>query len=348
MNTCKGCDTSQPGLPSPIYQTVKEVNADASKFGDLLLGGGFRFASSYNTGFNSNGQLSGPVGDTLPGENALVMDMTTDLLVSVFLPRNRLSTNKAFLFIVSKSVSSQLAPVEPRNVTLLLHPCITAATVITPGRQGRTGFDLGAGIPEKTGKIRRHFASVDEVPGIKITIELVGGGGGLVEVAGKDANQVEQAAYSKAELWYEPGGASLAGPRQGGPPLKAPEWAFGTFKGAGRPLNNLEVEDGMSFEGGEQTPFIIGGSLALEGGAPLTGPAEAQSFALAGYNLLSLQVPRNADAVAFGHKLHSFFERRSAIHLDNRAVRVRIVKVAEVPEQGHQPKKKRKIVNCMF
>ena len=59
----------------------------------------------------------------------------------------------------------------------------------------------------------------------------------------------------------------------------------GTFKAGGRPLEGLEVTDGMSFERGEQTPFIIGGSLATDNpsAAALAGPQEARAFAWAGY-----------------------------------------------------------------
>jgi hypothetical protein len=35
---CNGCNTSLPGLPTPTYATVREVNADAAKWGDLSHG----------------------------------------------------------------------------------------------------------------------------------------------------------------------------------------------------------------------------------------------------------------------------------------------------------------------
>ena len=37
---------TQPGQPSPMFQTVREVNADASVWGDELLAGGFGFAGA--------------------------------------------------------------------------------------------------------------------------------------------------------------------------------------------------------------------------------------------------------------------------------------------------------------
>ena len=44
-------NNSLPGRPSPIYQTVVEVNADAAAWGDELLGGGFGFSGALHTGF---------------------------------------------------------------------------------------------------------------------------------------------------------------------------------------------------------------------------------------------------------------------------------------------------------
>ena len=62
------------------------------------------------------------------------------------------------------------------------------------------------------------------------------------------------------------------------------------------PLNDLELESGQGFEDGEQTAFIIGGSLT----APLSGPQEAKDWAWAGYNVLSMPVPAEADTESYG------------------------------------------------
>ena len=40
-----------PGRPSPMYQTVKEINADAGTWGDELLGNGFGFSGALHTGW---------------------------------------------------------------------------------------------------------------------------------------------------------------------------------------------------------------------------------------------------------------------------------------------------------
>ena len=70
--------------------------------------------------------------------------------------------------------------VAPRNVTIKLHRSVVSATVIGPGAQGATGFDLstdGSGLPRKTGERRHHWADI--VRGtdgaLVVSIELVGG-----------------------------------------------------------------------------------------------------------------------------------------------------------------------------
>jgi hypothetical protein len=138
---------------------------------------------------------------------------------------------------------------------------------------------------------------------VTATIELVGGGGGLIKCTG-DAAAMEAAAFGKTEAWLDPSSISMAAKRENGPQLKAPEWAYGTFKAGGRPLDNLETTAGESFEGGEQTPFIIGGSMTVmngdgSGSTALSGPREAREWAWAGYNLLAMQAPAPVAATGF-------------------------------------------------
>ena len=91
--TC-GCNTSLPGLPSKIYQTAKEVNADASKWGTILIEGDFRYASSYNSAGSwlADGQLVGDLGDSVPAATTLVTAMSENLLVTTFLAKPASST----------------------------------------------------------------------------------------------------------------------------------------------------------------------------------------------------------------------------------------------------------------
>jgi len=83
LQTC-GCNTSLPGQPSPIYNTAKEVNADLTKWGDILIGNDFQFVAAYNSAgsWNADGQLVGNVGDTTPSAATLVTAMSEKLLAT--------------------------------------------------------------------------------------------------------------------------------------------------------------------------------------------------------------------------------------------------------------------------
>eukprot|EP01043_Picozoa_sp_COSAG02_P051924 COSAG02_NODE_5526_length_4257_cov_3.577099_4_plen_780_part_00 len=307
--TC-GCNTSLPGMPSKIYQTAKEVNADASKWGTILIENDFRFASSYNSAGSwlADGQLVGDMGDSVPSTTTLVTDMSDNLLATTFL--TKVASSTAYIFVVSKDVSPYLAMVPARNVTLTLHSSVTTAEVVSPGMQGTAGFDLGQVTPtRKVGAIRPHYAAVgrDANNSVTATVSLVGGGGALIKVTG-NAIAMQDAAYSKVGVFFDPAGISLANDRSGGSKLKAPAWAYGTFAFGGlgqtgyMPLNDLELSAGENFEQGEQTAFIIGGSL----NGALAGPAEAKMWAWAGYNLLSMPAPEMSDTQGYGSQSMAF------------------------------------------
>ena len=74
-------DKNAPGLPSPMYQTVREVNADASAWGGELLAGGFGFATALHTGFSDAN------GGGAPSAQSVVVAMDDDLLVGAFVPK---------------------------------------------------------------------------------------------------------------------------------------------------------------------------------------------------------------------------------------------------------------------
>lgn len=42
-------DPVLPSFGSPSYQTVREINADASAWGDVLVGGGFTLSGTIHT-----------------------------------------------------------------------------------------------------------------------------------------------------------------------------------------------------------------------------------------------------------------------------------------------------------
>ena len=128
--TC-GCNTSQPGRPTPSYHVAKEVNADASKWGTILISGDFRFAAHFNSpgSWNADGQLKGTnsPGDSKPSTATIVTEMSEQLLATVFLKKGAQATT-AYLFVVSKAVSSLQQRMAARNVTLNLHPVRSQAS----------------------------------------------------------------------------------------------------------------------------------------------------------------------------------------------------------------------------
>lgn len=349
---------SLPGRPGPMYQTATEINADAAEWGDEMLGGGFGFASALHTGFTNPQDGGGP-----PSSETIVTAMSADLLVGVFVPSELRGGGKAeerggrtewreadaeaaeeqgpydtydtydpatpaapaaYLFVVDKRVSGQLAPVAARNVTLTLHPSVGSASVARPGRQGARGFEEVAarhGVrspPPPTGARRSMYASVrpgaassDGGAPLLVTVELLGGGAALVRLYADRAKPagtppprptarapqqisvaaIVDAAFAGVTWMYEPGLASLQ-------QIKAPQWAYDSWHSRYRPYEGLELTDGRSFEEGEQTAFLIGGSFA--GTRPPTAADEAQAWAWAGFNLLSLSAPAMADLAAYG------------------------------------------------
>ena len=171
-------------------------------------------------------------------------------------------------------------------------------------------FALGqAASVRRTGAVRPHFAAVgrDASGAVTVTVEVVGGGGALIKLTG-DATAMQDAAYGKVRSFFDPAGISLANDRSGGSKLKAPSWAFGTFAFGGlgqtgyMPLNNLELDSGQSFEQGEVSAFIIGGSLD----GALSGPAEAKEWAWAGYTVLSMPLPSPSDTASYGPQSRAF------------------------------------------
>lgn len=74
---------------------------------------------------------------------------------------------------------------------------------------------------------------------------------------------------------------------------QAPSWAYDSWHARYRPYAGLELTAGRSFEDGEQTGFVLGGSLVRPHAPPAA--AEAQAWAGAGFNLLSVVAPSAAE-----------------------------------------------------
>lgn len=322
-------DPTKPGKPPPTFQTVVEANADAGAWGDELLAGGFRFAGALHTGFMNERD-----GGSVPSDEAIVTRMSEDLLVGVFVPADAggpipaaadghatgADAPLAYLFIVDKRVSGQLGVVPARNVTLALHPSVAAASVARPGVQGPRGFDelrqRHGGVAPPPGKRRHQYAhtSREEVRAptaggsanaghsrVLVTVELVGGGGGLVRlypVPGGAAALID-ACFSFIQWTYPPGDAHMSARSPSlNFGLKAPSWAYDSWHARYRPYEGLELTAGRSFEDGEQTNFIVGASF--RGAPPPTAADEAEAWAWAGFNLLSVEAPPKDDLAVYG------------------------------------------------
>ena len=65
-----------------MYQTVKEINADAGTWGDELLGNGFGFSGALHTGWMGVFKKGGG----RPTSKTIVTSMSENLLVGVFVP----------------------------------------------------------------------------------------------------------------------------------------------------------------------------------------------------------------------------------------------------------------------
>ena len=170
----------------------------------------------------------------------------------------------AYLLVVDKRVSGQLTPVSHRNASLWLHPSVVAASVALPGRQGGRGFDelrrRHRVSPPPPGPRRTHRASVEHSPrGLRVTVELVGGGGALVRLtAARGARAALTDACFGAGTWLFD--VAAPGLNQGSQAnmnfaLKAPSWAYDSWHSRYRPYAGLEITSGRSFEDGEQTGF---------------------------------------------------------------------------------------------
>ena len=290
-------DPRKAGRPSPIYHTVREVNADATAWGDELLGGGYGFVGALHTGA-TNAHDGGGV----PSSRAVVTAMDDSLLVGVFtqdsageastapLGRNGARPNRVaaampqvakaeapdvYLFVVDKRVSGEVGMVPPRNVTLTLHPSVGSVSVASPGMQGARGFDeLRSGFhgakrrssPALAPALRRvqrshveHWAEGEEeaaaegaairvgpraaksTVAIRVTVELVGGGGALIRLHAADAPSagaaLRDASTAMVNWSYDPGSVTMQ-------VAHAPAWAFDSWHARYRPYEGLELTAG--------------------------------------------------------------------------------------------------------
>ena len=306
---------SLPGRPTPSYQTIKEVNADASAWGDILVGGDYSLSGTIHTGF-------GATPSNRPSESLIVTSASDALLVGVHVVRGGKSRGTsdlevAYLFLVDKRLSNKLPALPARNVSFVLHPSVGSASVLPPGAQGRTGFaqlkrKYGTAVSDP-GLRRPQWSRVTRGPeGVEVSVETVGGGGAFVRIEALPSRRAEfvTACYAMNSWNYAPGDVSLAGTVG----LKAINYAYDAWHHRYRPYAGLELSAGRSFEQGEQTAFIL--AAALGDAAALRGPSEAQAWALAGFNLLSVEAPVDSAGNAPGGEHGSHVARAVGDLLD--------------------------------
>ena len=223
--------------------------------------------------------------------------------VGVFLQLEGDGGASAYLMVVDKRVSNQLGMVPARNVTLSFHSSVGEAHVVSPGTPKGKG---GRGTAPRAWSSPNPYVAITKrthhggVVLTDVTFEIVGGGGVLIRLSAVPGSEgaLSAACFAAAAKWeFKPGQLSLLD----GKGLKAPSWAYDTWHHRYRPYANLEITAGRSFEDGEQTAFIVAGSMSsLHGGVALSGPSEAQAWAWAGFNVLAMPAPDAADLKAFG------------------------------------------------
>ena len=119
-------------VPNDGFFVAQEVNADAIKWGSLLLS--YRFAGSIHTGTALQDGIS-----SVPAPDQLITAMSEDTLTTVFIPREGLaSPNTAYIFVIDKRLQLEEADLPPRKITLTLNKVVVKASVVPPGR--RTGL----------------------------------------------------------------------------------------------------------------------------------------------------------------------------------------------------------------
>ena len=186
------CSDPTPGAcnyePLANYMVVKKVNADAAKWGTMLL-------ESRHTGAVRS--PSDPQNDhsIAPGPGRVVEQMDNQLLVGVF--SDGLEEDTGYLVVVDLRTDVAAGAVPPRTVTLSINPACSAAVV--PG-------DEQGWFAEANPKLHRGAAA-----GSRVTVRLHGGGGALLRLtpgsqtsAGGSSGGCGAMLRSVRQWWYGP------------------------------------------------------------------------------------------------------------------------------------------------
>ena len=186
------CSDPTPGAcnyePLANYMVVKKVNADAAKWGTMLL-------ESRHTGAVRS--PSDPQNDhsIAPGPGRVVEQMDDQLLVGVF--SDGLEEDTGYLVVVDLRTDVAPGAVPPRTVTLSINPACSAAVV--PG-------DEQGWFAEANPELHRGAAA-----GSRVTVRLHGGGGALLRLTPGSQTSADGSSggcgamlRSVRQWWYDP------------------------------------------------------------------------------------------------------------------------------------------------
>jgi hypothetical protein len=322
-------------LPLANYITVKKSNADAAKFGTMLLDsrhvGSVRRASPKSALSDSQNGHS-----IAPGRGRVVEAMDDQLLVGVF--SDGRETETGYLMVVSLQTSMTRGAVSPRNVTLTVNPACSVAVV--PAAAGGWFAESG-GDTAVLSKGTQH-----------VTLGLQGGGGALLRITAGTGG-CGQLLRGTRQWWYDPRTinlkhsypeTSLKSATYGGStwmPQGLDSGAYTDGNVAGKSGNNEMTRDatGQGYGrgwcnerpclpgryryfhkpgglAGADSSFIIGGSQ-WEGGSAAVWRSDAEAKAWADAAFLMVSFPAEASAAALGNGMewgtaHGIFTLLSA------------------------------------
>ena len=269
--------TSGPGTPGAIYETVKRSNADLSVWGQLLMAaqhvGAMRrpsvpFVSPGGEPGATDILEYGNIGDhsTLPAPTLPVVAMDNQLLVGASLLNVSGEDGDGYLMVVdlrTETLNATTAPtLGPRTVTLVLHPECTP-TIIEGHSEG-----WSANVAS------RHAWRPAEH---RLSLGLEAGGGALVRIAGctDRVRAVRQWHQNPRAISLRPPDATWQCPQM------SPRVADFNYNGA---AERNAVPGGWA---GWQSNFLIGGSF-WEASRAFADYREAEAWAQAGFNVASL------------------------------------------------------------
>jgi len=132
---------------------------------------------------------------------------------------------EAFIFVLDLRVQAAHEMIPARNVTLHLHPSIAQAEVLPPGKPGaQLFFDRAAANNQPPRPARYSVVDADQSQ-IEVTIETVGGGGGVIRVSATPGQEQSLSESLWATRGWDYTAASASMSSDGGMKVKSPREA---------------------------------------------------------------------------------------------------------------------------